>query len=176
MTVWTPIGNVSKFSCTPKLDVKEHSSSMGGTKELDKIAVTTKGAEFELTLDEWTLDNAKMALLGLAGSDTEGTFISILGASSVERQLKFEGTNDFGPRVEIILPHVFMLCKNALELIGEDWNTMVLSGNILRANPPTGIFGTFRYLDTATGSAPLTAPNTLNYMIGKGLVSTAPLA
>ena len=175
MTTWTHIGNVGKWTLTPSPEVKEHYTSMGGSKELDKIAITAKKADFELSVDEWTLDNTVMALLGLQATDTTGTYVDIMGASQVERQLKFEGSNDFGPRVEIILPHVFLYCKNPLSLIGEDWEPIVLSGSILRNNPPTGSFGSLRFLTGATGSAPLTSPNTLNYYIGKGNVYTAPL-
>ena len=174
-TVWTPIGNVGKFTVTPQPEIKEHYSSMTGKKLVDKIAIVSAKAEFSLEVDEWTLDNAGMALLGLQATDTVGTFIEIMGAQSVERQLKFTGSNDFGGRVEVILPQCFFMCKDAISLIGDDWGPLTITGQILRENL-TGSFGTMRFLTGATGSAPLTSPNTLNYYIGKGNVYTAPLA
>jgi hypothetical protein len=176
MTVWTDIGDVGAFGITPAPEIKEHYSSRAGVKEVDKIAITAKKAEFDMSISEWTLENATLAVLGAAGTDTAGDFITILGASSVERQIKFEGSNDFGPRMEIIFPRVFMLCKDRIELIGDDWGPLKISGQIMRADLVSGSFGTWRNLDTATGAAPLTSPNTLNYYIGKGIISIAPLA
>lgn len=178
MTVWTHVGNCSKFTVTPDPEIKEHYSYMGGIREMDKIAVTTRKATFQMVLDEWVMDNVAMAALGLQATDSVGDYIQIMGATSVERQLKFEAANSFGPQHEIILNHVFMICKDPLDVISEngDWGKITLTGNILRLNPPTGHFGTIRDLGTATGGAPLTAPNTLNYMIGTGQVYTAPLA
>lgn len=176
-TVWTHIGNVGKFTVTPQPEIKEHYSSMTGSKLVDKIAIVSKKAEFALEVDEWTLDNAGMALLGLQSTDTVGDFIEIMGAAAVERQLKFTGNNDFGGKVEIILPHCFLMCKDAISLIGDDWGPLNISGQILRSGDNlAGSFGTLRFLTGATGSAPLTSPNTLNYYIGKGSVYTAPLA
>jgi hypothetical protein len=173
MTTWTDIGNIGKFTVTPQPEIKEHYSSRAGTKEVDKIAVTAKKAEFALDVDEWTLDNALMALLGIQSTDTTGTFIEIMGASSVERQLKFVGTGDFGGRAEIIFPRVFLLCKDAINLIGDDWSPLTLTGQIMRANVVDGSFGTMRFLGGATGSAPVASPNPLNYVISKGIVSVA---
>ena len=179
-TTWTHIGNVGKFTVTPQPEIKEHYSSMDGSKLVDKIAIVSKKAEFALDVDEWTLDNTGMALLGLQQTDSVGSFIEIMGEAAVERQLRFTGNNDFGGKVEIILPHCFLMCKDAISLIGDDWGPLAITGQILRSAPggdlTQGSFGTLRFLTGATGTAPLTSPNTLNYYIGKGSVFTAPLA
>lgn len=173
MTVWTPVGNVGKFNLTPKPEFKDHYSSMQGTKVLDKIATIFKDAEFSMEVDEFTPDNAVMALLGLVGTDTAAEpQVQIMGVSSVERQLRFVGTNDFGAHLELILPHVFLFCKDAINLIFDDWGTLPITGRVLNNN---GSFGVVNFLAGATGSAPLVAPNTLNYYIGKGVLSTAVL-
>lgn len=177
MTVWTHIGNVGKFTVTPQPEIKEHYSSMQGSKLVDKIAIVSKKAEFSLEVDEWNLDNTAMSLLGLQSTDTIGEYIEIMGAPAFERQLKFTGSNDFGGRLEIILPRCFLMCKDPISLIGDDWGPLTITGQILReGNDLTGAFGTLRFLTGATGSAPLTSPNTLNYYIGKGNVYTAPVA
>jgi hypothetical protein len=191
-TVWTPVGNVGKFVITPQPEIKKHYSSMTGTKSMDKIAIVSNEAQFQMDVDEWNLDNAAMALLGLQTTDTLGSYIQIGAAQAVERQLKFVGTNFYGGQVEVILPHVFMMCKDGISLIGDDWGTLTITGQILlyggnNPSTPSGTdightdfatqasFGTWRYLHATTGAAPLTAPNTLNYYIGKGIISTAPL-
>jgi hypothetical protein len=175
MTVWTAVGNVKSFQLTPGPVPKEHWSTQIGQRAIDKMAIIQKRAKFEMELDEVTLDNSIMALMGI--QSTDGT-IDIMGAASVERQVKFDGTNDFGARVEVILPRVFMLCTNPIDLIAsnDDWMELKITGEILRDNLLTGHFGSWGFLNTATGSAPLVAPDTLNYTISYGKVYTAPLA
>lgn len=171
---WVDVGNVTGFDVTPNPEVKEHYSSRTGTRELDKIAIVSKKAEFTMGLEEVTLDNLTIATLGL---DTTAGDIEFMGATSVERQLKFDGTNNFGARVEIILPHVFLLCKDKISFIGADWTNLTITGSILRQNvgDQSSAFGTIAFLDGATGNAPLMSPNTLNYQIGQGIVYLAPI-
>jgi hypothetical protein len=175
MTVWTLIGNCPKFAFTPKPEVKKHYSSMSGTKKLDKIAFVSVEAEVEVHCDEFVQDNLVMGLLGEVNSSNA---IEILGAPTVERQLKLDGTNNFGARVEVILPHVFFYSDKVLDLIGDDWGDINLTGEVLSdlrsdMSSPFG-FGTVTFLSALNGQ-PLSPPNTLNYFIGKGLVYTAPL-
>ena len=177
MTVWTHVGNCSRFIITPGPVPKEHFSSMAGTKIIDMLAIVEKRATFEMDLDEPNLDNAAMALLGLQVAGSYGEGLEIMGASSVIRQVKFVGSNAFGVQVQAILPNVFMYCKSNVDMIGEDWMKLTITGEILRQSLlGADNFGSWEYLPSATGAAPLTSPNTLNYTIGKGNIYTAPTA
>lgn len=175
MTVWTHIGNVQNWDITPNPTVIKHKNTQGGLKRIDKVATTLVEMTFATKLDEWTEDNVLMALLGQIASDSVGDYIKI-GVLPVERQMKFVGANSFGPRWEIILPRVFINTKETLSFLGsDDYASIPLSGDLL-VDQTLGAFGTARSLAGATGSAPLTSPNELNYYLGTGSVYTAPVA
>jgi hypothetical protein len=135
------VGNVPKFEITPKPETKKHYSSMTGTKALDYVANVSKEAEVTIDCDEITPDNLIVALLGDLNSDGS---IDILGAPKIERAVKLEGTNDFGAKVQVILNHVFFDANKAINLIGDDWGSLPLTGQVLR-DPALG-FGKLEFL------------------------------
>lgn len=178
MTTWTHIGNVQKFAVTPTPSVQKHKGTQGPVKAVDFVNTSLIEMAFDLTCDEWTIDNVLMALLGQTASDTVGDYISI-GVAPVRRQLKFTGANAIGPRYELYFPSVFINAKEALNFIDTSDETapMPLSGDIL-FDTTLQAFGTARALGGATGGAPIaltTAGNVLNYYTGTGSVYTAPL-
>lgn len=171
MTVWTPVGNAPVFKITPKFELLDYWDSQTGTKTLAGKDIVSRKGELEIMLYEVNKDNLLMALLGTL--DTAGTTMDLLSAPQITRQVKLEGTNDVGARVEIILPNVFLLCDKAVDFIGDKYAEIDLSAELLRVN---GSFGTLTFLDTALHAQPLSASNPLNRFIGKGIVSTAPVA
>jgi len=174
MVDWTHVGNVPKFSLTPKLEKLKHYSSMAGTKLLDLTAFVSKEAEVEITLEEFVPENIIVALLSETIHNTAGdTLYDLFASGKVERQVKLTGTNDFGAHLEIILPHVFFAVDKVVEFIGDTWGNFVLTGDVLRHN---GTFGTLQFLDIGPTEAPQTAPNPINYFIGKGNVYFAPFS
>jgi hypothetical protein len=177
MTVWTDVGNIQKFGITPNPTVIKHKKTRGGLKTIDKVATTLVEFGFEASLDEWTLDNLKMALLGQTATDTGGDYVKI-GIEPVERQLKFVGDGKFGGRYEVILPRVFINAKAVIEFMSEgdsEFSKLPLSGDVLN-DATLGAFGTVRALAGATGSAPVNTPDELNYYIGTGILYSAPVA
>lgn len=169
---WVHVGNVPKFSLTPKLEKMKHYSSMEGTKLLDLTAFISKEAEVEITLEEFTPDNLILALLAVADTNTASQVVyDLMAAPTVERMVKLTGNNDFGAHMEVILPHVFFAVDKVVEFIGDQWGNFVLTGDVLRHG---GTFGTIQFLDSAPSGAPLTAPNPVNYFIGKGNVYMQP--
>lgn len=176
MTVWTHIGNVQKFAVTPTPTVQKHKGTQGPVKAVDFVNTSLIEMAFELTCDEWVKDNILMALLGQLATDTVGEYIK-LGVKPVRRQIKFTGNNAVGPKYEVILPSCFINAKEAINFIdtSDESAPMPLSGDILFDNVSQS-FGSVRDLAGATGGAPLTAPNVLNYYIGTGSVYTAPIA
>lgn len=175
MTVWTHVGNVQDWGLTPNPTVIKHKNTQGGLKRVDKTAMTLLEISFSTNLDEWVDDNIIMALLGSTASDTVGSYTKI-GTTIIERQMKFEGANQFGAKFEVILPHVFINSKDTLKFLGsDDFAEIPLSGDVLY-NATIGAFGTVRHLAGATGSAPVSTPDELNYYLGTGSVYTAPLA
>ncbi len=172
MAVWTHVGNCPKFGITPKPEKLKHFSSMAGIKLLDKTAFISLEAEVEMMLEEYNEDNLVMAFLGSTVSAGE---LLIGAGTTIERQVKLDGTNTFGARVEIILPHVFFSADKVVEFIGDKWGEMNIVGDVLLTTiNATPAFGTIAFL-TSPSTAPLTAPNTVNYFLGKGNVYTSPL-
>jgi len=177
MTVWTDIGNIQKFDVTPNPTTIKHKKTRGGLKTIDKVAVTLIEMAFSAALDEWTLDNLRLALLGQIATDTTGEYMKI-GVDVIERQLKFVGDGKFGGRFEVILPRVFINAKDAIAFLADgdnDFGRLPLSGDIL-ADATLNAFGTVRALAGSTGSAPVNSPDELNYYIGTGILYSAPLA
>lgn len=175
MTVWTHIGNVQKFSITPTPTVQKHKGTMGPVKAVDFVNTSLIEMAFECQCDEWTKDNILMAMLGQLATDTTGEYIKI-GVAVVRRQIKFVGNNAIGPKYEAIMPSCFINAKEALNFIdtSDESAPMPLSGDLLFDNTLQA-FGTIRALSGATGGAPLTSPNVLNYYIGTGSIYTAPV-
>lgn len=177
MPVWTDMGNIQKFAVTPNATIIKHKKTRGsGLKTIDLTAMTLMEMTFEASLDEWTQDNILLALQGQIGTDTAGTFIKI-GIQPVRRQLKFEGDNKYGARVQVILPNVQLNSKDAIEFMSDgdnDFAKLPLSGDVLFADA-IGCFGTVHFLDGATGDAPVNTPDELNYYIGTGILYSAPL-
>lgn len=179
MTVWSSVGNVQKFSVTPTPTIQKHKGTQGPVKVVDFVNTSLIEMAFNMSCDEWTIDNVLMALLGTISTDTTGSFIKI-GVAVVRRQIKFEGKNAIGPRYELIFPSCNINAKEALNFIDTSDETapMPLSGDILFDNT-LGAFGTARALGGATGGAPIaltTIGDVLNYYTGTGIVSTAPIA
>lgn len=168
-STFTAVGMARTFSVTPQPQKIKHYATNQGTKLLDKIAFISLEASVDLTLDEFIEDNLVMALLGEVISAGE---ISIGNGTTIERQLLFNGTNTFGPNLQVWLPHVFFSCDKVIELISDaDWGKLDLTGDVLLKN---GSFGTIGFL-TSPSTAPLSPDNTSNYYVGKGQVYTAPL-
>lgn len=175
MTVWTHAGNAQEFSVTPAPTTIDHKNTQGGLKRVDLVAMTLFKLAFACKLDEWVLDNLLMALLGETATDTTGALMKV-GIAPVRRQIKFVGANDYGPRYEVIMPSCFINAKDTITLLGsDDFASMPLSGDVLFDNA-TGAFATVRSLAGATGSAPVSTPDELNYYLGTGSIYTAPQA
>lgn len=163
---WIHAGNMTKFSLTPKLDKKPHWSKMVGTKAMDKVAFIAKQLELEMMADETvTPDLLAAALLTQARAPVDDVVLyDILGLPYFEKAVKMTGANDFGAKVEIILPRVFFSVDKAMDFIGgEDWMSSALTGDVLVV---AGSFGTMEFL--GAGASPL--PNVANYFIGTGNV------
>jgi hypothetical protein len=58
------MGNCTEFEFTPEIEKLDHFSSRTGVRFKDKSVVIQKSGTLRLVLDEWTVDNLKMAVLG----------------------------------------------------------------------------------------------------------------
>lgn len=119
---------------------KPHMSKMGGTRREDFNVTESAAAEVTITLQERTSRNLALHLMGTVsagppikinvGNDTDNT-----GA------LRFIGKNDVGPREQLDLDFVTFTPAAALNLLGDDWSEMQLTGKV-KWNPTGGTAGT----------------------------------
>jgi hypothetical protein len=94
---------------------------------------------------------------------TPGT-LNIFAQSEIIGQVKFEGANDIGPMITMMLNNVMFRPSEAIGLISDEWGQLQVTGEVLVDD--TGIFGTVTHPDSS-----LVSPLTDMYYIGKGVVS-----
>jgi hypothetical protein len=136
------LGNAPVFEVAPEITQLDHFSSRTGVKTKDRTVTTEKSGKVNITLEEWSFENLRLALLGgpLENSSSGGQSFELFGADQVDGQLKFEGTNDVGPRFEIIVSNVTFVPGKSINPISEGWGVLELVGNILA--DANGSFGT----------------------------------
>lgn len=139
------IGNCPNFSFTPEIEELEHFSSMDGTKTVDRTIVLSKKGTLNVTFEEMTPENLRIALLGgdistESGGDME---FSIFSNNAIRAEVKFVGSNDVGPREEWYFPAVDFIPSDEIPVISEEWRQIGISGKVSAVN---GAFGTWRYV------------------------------
>jgi hypothetical protein len=149
-TTFRDLGNVSSLETTPDVTTLEHFSSREGVKKKDKEVVTEKKLTVTMVMDEWTADNLAMALLGDVETDSAGNkVIDIFSRNSFEGALKYEGTNEIGPQMDIDLFRVVFKPGKSLNPISDEWGNIEIEGEAL-ANEQ-GKFGTWTVREETAG-------------------------
>ena len=143
---YVDMGNCTEFEFTPEIEKLDHFSSREGVRTKDKSVVLQKSGTVRLVLDEWSVDNLKLAVLGSSAVVGGADVIQIFDESSVSGSLKFTGTNDIGPKYEWIFSAVDFIPSSALNLISDEWGTIELTGECAAVS---GSFGTITELNPA---------------------------
>ncbi|MGR3593100.1 MAG: phage tail tube protein [Limimaricola soesokkakensis] len=153
---WTPeggaerdLGNVPEFEFTPEIERLAHFSARSGVRTKDREVVIEKSARLRLLMDEWSLDNLAMALMGDAPvtDGTSGiTSFNLLAQSEVRGAIRFEGANAIGPQITIRLPVVSFLPNSSINPISDEWGGLEVSGEVLAVG---GAFGSIDYREPA---------------------------
>lgn len=137
------LGNAPVFEVAPEVTKLDHFSSRSGVKTKDRSVVTEKSGKVNITLEEWSFENLRLALMGGASesNSSDGTrSFELFGADQVDGVLKFTGTNDVGPKFEIIVNNVSFVPGKSVNPISEGWGVLELVGEILADE--NGSFGT----------------------------------
>jgi hypothetical protein len=142
---YVDMGNCTEFEFTPEIEKLDHFSSREGVRTKDKSVVLQKSGTVRLVLDEWSVDNLKLAVLGSSAVVGGADVIQIFDQSSVSGSLKFTGTNDIGPKYEWVFSAVDFIPSSALNLISDEWGTIELTGECAAVS---GSFGTITELVT----------------------------
>ena len=152
---WTPeagverdLGNVPEFEFSPELEKLAHYSARSGVRTKDREVVTSKSATLRLVMDEWSLENLSMALLGgAAADDGAGNMqFELLAENEVRGAIRFEGANSVGPRIDIALPLVAFTPASSITPIGDEWGGLEVTGEVLAV---AGAFGTITHKEQA---------------------------
>lgn len=138
------VGNVPSLRLEPKIEKKEHFSSMTPARIKDDQVIVSRSGTLTMTLDEITLENLQIALFGgpIAGTPRE---FPLFGVAEVTGSIRFTGTNEKGNKFEAeILKVAFE--PGAFDFISDDYASIELSAEVLAVD---GAFGTITELEAA---------------------------
>jgi hypothetical protein len=154
---WTPdggvrrhLGNAPAAEFTMEVETLEHFSSMTGIRTKDFTATLGKTGSLAITLDEVTLANLQIALLGGdVETDTDGNDGFEIGATvSVTGRVEIIGSGEIGPKFTADFPNVTFNPSAGIPFIGDDEFAQIeLEGEV---NAVNGSFGRLTLQDTST--------------------------
>jgi hypothetical protein len=147
-------GNATVFEFAPNITTLSHYSSRTGVKTKDRQVVTEKSATINLTLEEWTIENLQLALLGDQPeqvSSANNKIFNIFASNQISGELRFVGTNDVGPRFQWDLPNVSFVPGKSVNPISEGWGALELVGDVLAET--NGFFGTITEISEQVAEA-----------------------
>ena len=149
-STFTDLGNAPSFVYTPTVEKKEHFSSREGIKTKDFTAITQVGATVKFTLDEITATNLAFFALGEVDTTVPGA-ITINGLSKTEftGDIKVEGTNDIGQKVDFIATVSFVPSGDFSFITDEDdFSVIEIEAEVQKDTD--GFFGVWTIHDTIT--------------------------
>jgi hypothetical protein len=142
-SAYVDAGNVPQFEFLAKVTQLDHFSSRTGVRIKDFTAVTELAGTLTMQMEEYTARNMGFALLGLpsGGPSPVPDTIEVFANPVIYASVKFVGTNDIGPIWTVTFPLVKLSPSKALSLIGNQWGTIDLEGDVL-FDHDSGAFGT----------------------------------
>jgi len=144
-SVYRDLGNCPAFEFTPTAETLDHFSSRTGVKSKDRSVVVSTEGELKITMEEFTVENLALALLGNIDEDSSGRpVIDILQNSSVTGLVKFTGTNSVGQKFEWIFNNVSFIPSSTVSPLSDEWGTFEVTGQVLVDNG--GKFGTVTHI------------------------------
>lgn len=153
-TTFIDLGNCPTIELTPNFTTLDHFSSRQGVKQRDKRIITEKIADLKIVMEEWAAQNLAMMLGGsIDNADPANPVISIGNVNASSGELRFYGTNDVGPKWNVIFPSVDFIPSGTLALISDGWGNMEVTGSML-VDASTNAFGTMTPRDD-TGNPPV---------------------
>lgn len=131
------MGNAPSVTFQIEAEKLDHFSSMAGIKKKDFSPTVQTTGTLKLTLEEVTLENLQIALLGDAivtdnSTDGDGDLSFHIGANeSVTGLIEIVGSNDIGPKLTNIFFDVTLTPDDAVAFIGEDYTGLSITGDCL---------------------------------------------
>lgn len=133
------LGNCPAFEFTPTVEKLDHFSSRTGIKSKDRsVPISTEG-ELKITMEEFTLANLRLAVMGAIDTDSAGQQrVSILSETAIEGEVKFTGTNDIGQKFEWHFLNVSFTPSSTVSPLSDEWGNFEVTGEVLAVD---GVFG-----------------------------------
>jgi hypothetical protein len=153
---YVDLGNCTDITLTPDMETLEHFSSRAGVRSKDLTVILEKKASVTFTMEEFTAHNIGMMLLGAVNeADVGGPSIDIFSEASVTCALKFVGTSEVGPKINVDLYNVSITPSGDFSLISDDWGNMEVTADVLlseEVGPNLGKFGKVQITNIPEGS------------------------
>lgn len=129
------LGNVPELEYTPSIEKLDHFSSRSGIKTKDKSVVITRGGELRVLMEEITANNLAMLMMGTTGNDGPAgePSVDIFTRDTVRGEMKFQATNDVGPRWDLHFYNVEFAPSGSFNPISDEWNNIEVTGEVLIA-------------------------------------------
>jgi hypothetical protein len=141
-TSYSDMGNCTSFTMQVNPTLLHHYSSRVGVRKKDLSVVTQLDATLQMSLEELTLRNLAMFVLGAplaSGADS----IFLMSQPLFYAGVRFTATNSVGPEWNAVFPLVLLSPRNALQLIAEGtgtWGNMQIQGEV-QFDSVSGQFG-----------------------------------
>ncbi len=156
------VGNVAGFTLTPAVERLEHFSNMSGLRTRDRNVPIQTTVTLSFIIEEMTLENFKMAMMGVAGEeDTDGNQVLLMMADIERRgRLEFIGNGAVGPKWNFDFESVSITPEDAQEFLSEDaaWSQITVSAEV---EAQTAGDGTVYYYKATLQDSQLTEPATV---------------
>lgn len=146
--VFTPLGNCIEATITPVVEKLDHFSSMEGIRTKDLSVVLERGGTLTLIMEEFTPYNVAMMVMGtIDEAAVGGPEVEIFSEAEFIGELKIQGTNDVGPKIDWHLYKVSVSPTGEFSAIDSDeWGNMELEGELLVSDTVGDTFGKFGIL------------------------------
>lgn len=139
------LGNCPAFEFTPTAETLDHFSSRTGVRKKDRSVAVSMEGELKITMEEFTVDNLALALMGNIDEDSSGRpVIDILQNSSITGEIKFVGTNDVGQKFEWLFNNVSFIPSSTVSPLSDEWGQFEVTGQTLVDGD--GKFGTVTHI------------------------------
>lgn len=142
---FTDLGNCPELEYEPTIEKLDHFSSRAGIKTKDKSPVIERGGTLRVLMEEITAFNLSMLLMGTVGNDGPAgePSVEIFSRDSVRGELKYQATNDVGPRWDLHFYNVEFAPSGSFNPISDEWNNIEVTGEVLiaPANAPPAQVG-----------------------------------
>jgi hypothetical protein len=137
-TEFIDLGNCPELEYEPTIERLDHFSSRSGIRTKDKSVVIERGGTLRIMMEEITAQNLSMLLMGTIGTSTPGDqpTVDIFTTDTVSGEVKYQATNDVGPRWDLHFYNVEFAPSGSFNPISDEWNSIEVTGEVLIA--PTG--------------------------------------